>query len=132
MCKFNCKKTSTIVSYQTHRSFNLIGNTTCHSKNVIYVMSCTLCKLQYVGETSRPVRDRLNDHLSAIKTGKLTRTAIHFKQEDHTRSDIHIIPVEQIIENTQSHTIRRQRESHWISKLCTKYPHGLNGLPLNI
>ena len=35
----------------------------CHIKNVVYQLECSLCGDKYVGETSRPVRLRYNEHL---------------------------------------------------------------------
>jgi hypothetical protein len=40
----------------------------CITKNVIYVVTCKKCELQYVGQTSRRLKDRALEHrLSIIK-----------------------------------------------------------------
>ena len=31
--------------------------------NVIYLIQCRLCNLQYIGETKRRLKDRFNEHL---------------------------------------------------------------------
>ena len=36
---------------------------TCETFNVIYLIQCRLCNLQYIGETKRRLKDRFNEHL---------------------------------------------------------------------
>ena len=48
----------------------------CNTKNVVYKITCTLCKTEqrndcYVGECTRPVRYRYNEHLSDTRLRKL-------------------------------------------------------------
>ena len=48
----------------------------CNTKNVVYKITCTLCKTEqrnecYVGECTRPVRYRYNEHLSDARLRKL-------------------------------------------------------------
>ena len=48
----------------------------CHMKNVVYKISCKRCKFDpnpyfYIGETSRPVRERFKEHLSDARLRKL-------------------------------------------------------------
>ena len=37
----------------------------CTAKNVIYRLNCTICSESYIGETKRPVRERLLEHRRA-------------------------------------------------------------------
>ena len=48
----------------------------CHTKNVVYKISCKSCQNTtkpyfYIGETSRPVRERFKEHLSDARLRKL-------------------------------------------------------------
>ena len=56
----------------------LYGNT----KNVIYMVQCNRCNLQYIGETKRRLKDRFNEHRRAVdKTyikSKLTTVSERF------------------------------------------------------
>ena len=45
------------------RSTKITDHFTCASANVIYCITCTLCKKLYIGETGRPLGDRLREHL---------------------------------------------------------------------
>ena len=40
---------------------------TCTSANVIYCMTCTLCKKLYIGETERRLDDRFRKHLLDVQ-----------------------------------------------------------------
>ena len=39
----------------------------CSSKNVIYLITCRKCGVQYVGKTSRTQRCRMNNHRNRLK-----------------------------------------------------------------
>lgn len=49
------------------------------TKYLIYVLTCTGCKIQYVGHTTRCLCDRLQDHISNINTKKDTNVVRHFR-----------------------------------------------------
>jgi len=56
----------------------------CVNTVLINVGGSNKCYKQYVGETSRKLKDRLNDHKSNISTNKKTAIAIHFHTVPHT------------------------------------------------
>ena len=128
MCKYNAYPATTISGYHNKKKHSIIGKLTCKSSNVIYVISCIKCKTQYVGETGQIIKDRLNNHFSTIRTKKPTPIAIHFT-DHHDRTDMLILPVEKITDDENQVGNRKLREKYWESRLQTKYPLGLNGLP---
>ena len=75
-----------ITSHSTGRSFTSTFSACCQSKNLIYCISCTLCSIQYVGQTITPLMTRINNHLSTIRTKKIylylitCRTRLTLKQ----------------------------------------------------
>ena len=76
-------------SYQHNLNFSQPAS--CTTKNVIYLISCKKCKIQYVGLTSQALRARLNAHRSAINLKKLkTPLVTHFLLPDHNFSDLKI------------------------------------------
>jgi len=115
-------------STRTGHTFPIETNMNCNSFNVIYLITCLKCKLQYVGETYRKLKDRLNDHKSNIRTNKETAIGIHFRSALHNIKHLQIQPILQI--NTESHTDRLQQEKYWMDILKTFYPNGLNKYPL--
>ena len=96
--------------------------------NLVYLITCRKCSLQYVGETNRTLRDRLNDHRSAIRLKKNTPTGLHFNSQGHSALDLNIIGIELIKNDTKEGKFRKSREKLWQTILKTIHPHGLNGL----
>ena len=62
---------TTFKSTTYNKIFNI--KTNCNSTNdLIYLISCKLCSIQYVGESGQNLRDRMNNHKSTIRTCKRT------------------------------------------------------------
>ena len=60
---------------------------TCELINVIYIINCNKCGLQYIGETKRPFRNRIYKHLNSVQTfqhEKSTPVSRHFTQNNHS------------------------------------------------
>ena len=99
------------------------GSFNCNAEGIIYLITCTKCNVQYVGQTKRKLVDRVNEHLYYIKKKK-EATGTHFSTDNHTNSDMKVQIIEKVMPNTVN--MRLERESMWINKLATKRPHGLN------
>jgi len=100
----------------------------CDTKDIIYLITCTKCNIQYVGESGQKLRDRINNHKSTIRTGKLTPIAIHFNSNDHSIENLSVNIIETFNTNNLMH--RRTREYYWQLRLGTIYPKGLNNFPV--
>jgi hypothetical protein len=64
------------------------GQFSCLTKRVIYIITCTKCSKQHVGQTGRQLNDRITEHLNAIHNNNLTSTGEHFKIHNHTEIKI--------------------------------------------
>ena len=124
---------STFTSNVTGKSYNVRctgKNMNCGTKNVIYLISCRKCAVQYVGETSQTLRCRFNNHRSGLKQLCGLYLYHHFSSDGHTLDDISIMPIEVVVlEPSDVITLpskRLQREEYWYLELCTVYPYGLN------
>ena len=42
--------------------YQIKSHITCETSNVIYMVQCTKCNLQYIGETKRRLKERFNEH----------------------------------------------------------------------
>lgn len=97
----------------------------------MYVITCDKCQIQYVGRTTRRLRDRLYDHLYDIEKDKLTNVAKHWiyvHQKDV--SSLFIQGVEKIATPVgggggKFHLLCK-REVFWIFSLNTRIPLGMN------
>ena len=61
-------QTGTTVRSSTGRIHQVCATATCKTRNVIYLIECKCCRLQYVGETKNPLHIRLNGHRNDINT----------------------------------------------------------------
>ena len=102
----------------------------CESRDVIYLISCSRCGVQYVGETKQMVRSRLNQHRSSVRLNKIgTHLAKHFRPGPSNvlgccLDDMTIQPLEYV--GAGDKRTRVIREDYWIKELRTMYPYGLN------
>ncbi len=105
----------------------------CLSRNVIYLITCTRCNIQYVGQTSRPLKIRINEHKSNIRCGKNTSVSNHFNSSPHRPDDFVVTGLEKVkLPETMSDSDKTRqllhRESFWIYTLRTNKPTGLNAM----
>ena len=69
------------VSTSTHRIYQseipvVTDSLDCNSSNVIYLITCKKCSLQYVGETAQKLRERFNHHASCFRHPEKDNTCI--------------------------------------------------------
>ena len=127
-CKHHAPPTDTVHIHSTGLDQYITDNIYCNSRNIVYIITCLKCSQQYIGETSRTLRDRLNDHKSNIKTKKFTPISVHFNQQDHTIKDLKITPIIII----EGHWDRTQKEKYLQNLHKTCYPSGINNTPIDI
>lgn len=103
----------------------------CNSKCVVYLISCKVCGIQYVGQTcTDKFRKRWNNYVTcqrkAASGGKPPQNSFHqhFLQNGHNGlvQDAEIT----IIDKTDP-SCPTKREHFWIDRLGTMSPLGLNG-----
>lgn len=128
-CKsLNCNKFFT--SSRTKTSFLLRHSFTCTSTNLIYLITCTECKKQYVGLTTKQLNTRFNHHRTNIINRKRTHISTHFNFLGHSLQHLTVQPID-TISSTSTTPLQdlRNLESFWISRLRTLQPAGLNVNP---
>ena len=106
----------------------------CLTPNVIYLITCLKCKLQYVGETKKPLHKRMYEHIRSIQkfghtTVPYTPVGEHFNNSCHKPAKF----IFQILEtikgdphSPETKIHRHNRELWWILNLQTLDPLGLN------
>ena len=93
--------------------------------NIIYLISCRICGIQYIGETKNSLKKRFYGHRSTVKTQKLdTPVGQHFNLPNHSISDMILQGIEALANRRES--VRLSREKMWIKRVHTIHPHGLN------
>ena len=101
----------------------------CTTRNLVYLITCTKCVKQYVGETKREFRFRMAEHVRDTRVKRETPVSIHFNEPDHSSENmvfqiIHILPTDP--EDDRSTIRRRQCEKYWIYQLHSLRPLGIN------
>ena len=143
LCK-NLKPSDSFYSTMTHRTYKTKSHDEqsildCSTVNCIYLITCSRCGLQYVGETVQSLRDRFRGHRAGIKNPFSNNTckilSRHFGSGHCKNADYQV----QIIEKFEGSgrdingkplpgmTSQRQKtETNWMLTLQTVYPFGLN------
>ena len=137
----------TISSTSTGRIYFSKKHISCRSHNLIYCITCKVCSLQYVGQTSNHIGERFKMHFQNIKSAldskrpnnpkkskskssKPEPIGRHFSSHNHHgTSDIIIHVLDFISAPSKSPPGQLQRddlERKWIHRLQTISPRGLN------
>ena len=106
----------------------------CLTPNVVYLITCLKCNLQYVGETKRPLQKRIYEHMRTInKFGspgiQSTPVSEHFNNNCSRPARLRFQILETIRgdpTSIETLTHRRKRELWWILNLRTLDPLGIN------
>ena len=94
--------------------------------NVIYCITCTLCKKLYIGETGRRLGDRFREHLRDVeKNDKDASKPVgrHFNLPKHFKEHMSICSLS-LHQGTPDS--RRNVEQRFIFQIGTLNPHGIN------
>ena len=101
-------------------------STDCTSQNVIYLIECKRCNVQYIGQTNQQVSKRMNSHRFDINTydgqSYATNVALHFNSDSHSLNDFRFLPID-VVKNEMD---RLCKKTYWIHKLDTLHPKGMN------
>jgi hypothetical protein len=65
-CCRHMQYSSSCTSNVTGKQYNIICTVNCKSANIIYILECSVCGLQYVDESKQPVHKRLIGHRSDL------------------------------------------------------------------
>ena len=118
------QKTTSITSWKTKQKFTIKGGFSCQTKNVIYVINCLKCGLQYIGQSGNTFNERFRGHIADIRQeNNVKPVSRHFCSGNHTLRDFNACIVAQTTSNIN---YRLRTEEAWIHTLQTKTPTGLN------
>ena len=108
--------------YQIRHSFS------CNSANIVYLITCTKCKKQYVRYTTQKLKVRINHHRTSINSRIPTYIHKHFNLPDHSITNLKVQPIDRPCTPQPSPTELQHLESFWIKTLRSLTPYGLNSL----
>ena len=131
----NCKhcalmnKSKVFTSTYTKYKYKCALRGHCTTRNVVYLVTCELCKQQYVGETKREIKVRMTEHQRDTRNHRDTPVANHFNLNNHSPQHMKFQIIEILASDPDSETstvVRRKKELHWIYQLHTLRPVGIN------
>ena len=129
LCKNFLVNSQTFSSAQTGKTYFVRQKLSCNSANVIYLVHCKKCNLQYVGSTTTEFKVRFRNHKSSMKTNKKTcEVASHFNRTPHVLSDFTFQCIDQIQNSTSENTenLLITKEAYWSAQLFSLSHFGLN------
>lgn len=137
LCNKNCRvcplliRTGKMKSRNQKHKFTTKFNVNCQSSNLIYCIKCKCCKKEYVGQTKRTIKERINEHITSVKQAyKKTEVSRHFCGTGHNGIDdmeVHILDfIHRQPHSQAAETLRKCIEHNWIQRLQTQAPRGLN------
>ena len=122
----------TVKCSSTGEVLEMKSSMTCTTTNLVYCITCKrggrVCPThpQYIGETSKSLRERLRGHRGTVVQPSQVNTSapvgLHFRQSNHSVCDLEIVPIER---NRRDNITRKVRESFFIKKYDT-VENGLN------
>ena len=122
-CCKHMQHSSSYTSKVTGKQYTIFCTVNCKSANVIYILECSVCGLQYVGESSK----RLNGHRSDLTKKTFLPVSQHYKLSDHSLEDFNRMKILIIEQNCLWSDFQREnREIIWIKELRVLHPDGIN------
>lgn len=116
----------------TGASYTINHQLDCNARNVVYLINCKVCGLQYVGSTTTKFRLRFNNHKSRLRAhskmspaNKETDDLIykHFFSDGHQGlQDLNV----QLIDRVNKKENLIDKEGQWAYQLRSLRPSGLN------
>ena len=108
------------------RSIKITNHFTCTSANVIYCVTCTLCKKLYIGETGGRLGDRFREHRRDVEKDDQNASkpvARHFNLPNHSNQHMAVCGLSLHQGSTES---RKTLEQKFIFQIGTLNPNGIN------
>lgn len=115
VCK-HIQATNFVESTHSNFKYSLHSNLNCDSSNVVYLLECGVCSIQYIGQTDTAFRTRFNNHRSHVNSLPHLPLSQHINSENHPFDSIKVTLLQSGFSSTRE---REQRESYMIYKFNT-------------
>ena len=125
----NVAETDTSESFQTKKQYKINHNLNCNDKCLVYLLSCKICGLQYLGSTTDPFRLRWNNYKDNNRKAERGKEHMQVDLFEHFASNGHNGFLKDctitLFDKTDGANPTR-REKYWRRVLKTVSPYGLN------
>src|SRR5699024_2807500 len=106
-----------VESTSSNFTFYIKGSYDCQTQNAVYLLQCTACNLQYIGQTSTPFHIRMNNHRSHCNTQLHLGISKHVHEKNHMFSNFKCAILKSNFRNTHE---RECFESYLIQLFNTR------------
>ena len=90
------------------------------TRNVVYLIECRRCAIQYVGETENALRVRLTGYWLEIEHRRIEKpVAEHFSLPDDSMDDLQVMVIDKIYREDNEY--RKRKESRWIEMIRSQH-----------
>ena len=117
---------------RTEKQYSINFDLNCNSTNVVYLLSCKVCGVQYVESTTTRFRLRFNNHKSRIRAHSRLSLDDKFRDDliyqhicGRAHNGIEDVSI-QLIDQVNNGNDLLDREGQWAYRLKSVKPHGLN------
>lgn len=104
--------------------FKIPQTFTPRTANCVYMIFCSKCDIQYIGETGNSISTRMMQHRYNIKNKKETHTLLVKHFISHGYHSLRVLGLQS--NSTWTEGERKKMERKWIRLLDTREPGGLN------
>ena len=119
------KMGTTVNSTTTDERFLVKATADYQIRNVVYLVECRKCAIQYVGETEKALQIRLTGYRLDLNYQRTERpVAKHLTLLYHALKDLLIMVIKKICREDADY--QKQKESCWIEMIRSLTPDGLN------
>ena len=86
-CCLQLKYAQVFHSKTRGKEYKIFCNVNCKTSNVVYLLDCHVCGLQYVGESLPSFNKRMNGHRNDLTKKTLLPVSQHFVSPEHSFDD---------------------------------------------
>ena len=91
------KETDCFRSFSTGRSYKIKQEINCGTTNIVYLIFCKKCNVQYVGSASTEFKVRFRNNKSVMLTDKkVCEMAVHFNENKQEFKDLEFVTIEKV------------------------------------
>ena len=113
-CRMYLKEGKSHKFKETNTEFTVKSNFDCNTRNLIYVLICGNCELEYIGQTGTPLKKRVNTHAEQIKHERLRNLHVSQHIFKCSKGVFKIFPFYKM--GSDNKHDREQKEQHFIKK----------------
>ena len=109
--------TREVINHTNQRSFRVATTSNCQTHDVVYLIQCQKCHIQYIGQTSNSIHVQFQQHLRDVKqNNQFKAVSQHYTSQGHTAINAKLT----VVDRANALNTRLRLEEAWITALSTQ------------